>query len=96
MGFARGAVMLTSFVFIGKGLWVTLQLMCGGLAIGLVLGTLFSILRYNGIGVFIVNRLISVLRGTPLLFAVEFGLFLFAWPRIEVGCDNFWHTDFWG
>jgi polar amino acid transport system permease protein len=60
------------FSFIAKGIIVTLQLLLGGFLIGLFLGIIFSILRYQKKGVFIINNLISVLRGTPLILQLSF------------------------
>lgn len=62
-------------LFIGSGIVVTFQLLLGGISIGLVLGTLFSILRYKRIGVSVINRMISILRGTPLILQLSFVYF---------------------
>lgn len=59
-------------LFIGSGLVMTLQLLLGGLAIGFVLGTCFAVLRYKKIGVRLINRIISILRGTPLILQLSF------------------------
>ena len=62
-------------VFISKGIIVTLQLLVCGLSIGIVLGLLLSILRYKGIAKFFIDRVISVLRGTPLILQLAFVYF---------------------
>ncbi|CAO5680809.1 MAG: Membrane-bound lytic murein transglycosylase F [Holosporales bacterium] len=58
--------------FISKGAIVTLELMIGGFAIGLILGTIFAILRYQQKGVWLINNIVSVLRGTPLILQLSF------------------------
>jgi polar amino acid transport system permease protein len=67
------------FLFIGKGLLLTLPLLGGGLAIGLVLGAILAICRYNQWGRWIIDRYVSVLRGTPLL--LQLAIFYYAIPR---------------
>jgi polar amino acid transport system permease protein len=62
-------------LFIGSGIIVTLQLLLGGIIIGLLLGTLFAVLRYRSIGTTIINRCISILRGTPILLQLSFVYF---------------------
>ncbi|MCP4923723.1 MAG: amino acid ABC transporter permease [bacterium] len=59
-------------LFIGSGITTTLQLLVCGLLIGGVFGTLLSILRYKGICTRIINRLISILRGVPLILQLSF------------------------
>lgn len=66
--------------FVGTGVSITLQLLIGGLIIGLFLGTILSILRYKKIGVFIINIFISILRGTPLI--LQLGIVYFAMPGL--------------
>ncbi len=63
-------------LFIGKGIITTLELLTGGILIGLILGAFFSILRYKKIGVIIINRIVSILRGTPLILQLSFVYFL--------------------
>ncbi len=67
-------------LFIGQGIFLTLELLFGGILIGLILGTIFSILRYQGYLVYITNILISVLRGTPLI--LQLAIVYFAVPGI--------------
>lgn len=59
-------------LFIGEGIFITLQLLMGGIFIGVLLGVLASILRYKGIVVALINRIISILRGTPLILQLAF------------------------
>ncbi len=70
----------SSLAFIGSGIVLTLQLLVGGISIGLALGTILSILRYNGIGTAVINRFISILRGTPLI--LQLSLIYFATPGL--------------
>ena len=63
---------LVDILFIGKGIFVTIQLLTGGIFIGVLLGVLISVLRYRGIAVVVINRIISILRGTPLLLQLSF------------------------
>ncbi|MDR1012330.1 MAG: amino acid ABC transporter permease [Coxiellaceae bacterium] len=58
--------------FIGSGIGVTMCLLiCGGF-IGLIGGTFFSILRYKRIAIKILNKIISIIRGTPLILQLSF------------------------
>jgi polar amino acid transport system permease protein len=67
--------LIAHILFIGRGITLTLQLLGCGILIGLVFGTIFSVLRYKGIGVIVINRLISILRGTPLILQLSFVYF---------------------
>lgn len=72
---------ITSYIlFIGTGIALTLQLLIGGLLIGTSLGTLLSILRYKKMGTMVIHRMISILRGTPLI--LQLSLIYFAAPSI--------------
>jgi polar amino acid transport system permease protein len=62
--------------FIGGGILLTLQLLVGGILIGLLFGTLLAILRYNNIASNVINRFISIIRGTPLILQLSFVYFL--------------------
>ncbi|MBI2602674.1 MAG: amino acid ABC transporter permease [Deltaproteobacteria bacterium] len=62
---------ISEMLFIGQGLLVTLELLFGGLGIGITFGVLFSILRYKGIASILIQRLISLLRGTPLILQLS-------------------------
>lgn len=68
------AEIISDFIFIAKGIPVTLQITFFGLLIGVFLGTIFSVLRYVGESVtkLIVERIISFLRGVPLLVQLSF------------------------
>jgi polar amino acid transport system permease protein len=77
VGESKVAELIPHILFIGRGITLTLQLLTCGILIGLVFGTFFSVLRYNGFGVIIINRLISILRGTPLILQLSFVYFSF-------------------
>jgi len=62
-------------LFIGVGVFLTLQLLAGSIVIGLFCGTLLSILRYKGIFVPAINRYISIIRGTPVILQLSFVYF---------------------
>ncbi len=66
--------LISDFLFIAKGIPVTLQITFFGLSIGIFLGTIFSVLRYAGgrITKLVVERIISFLRGVPLLVQLSF------------------------
>lgn len=61
-----------SFIFIGNGIFVTLQLLVAGISIGAFLGLLLAVANYKGIARFFINRYVSVLRGTPLILQLSF------------------------
>lgn len=67
--------MIESLLFIGKGIFITLQLLFGGISIGIVLAIIVSILKYKGICVLFINRVISVIRGTPVILQLAFVYF---------------------
>jgi len=76
-------------LFIGQGIFFTLHLLVGGLAIGMILGTILSVLRYNKIAVPVIGGFISILRGTPLI--LQLSLVYFTLPslvgvRVSVLC----------
>jgi polar amino acid transport system permease protein len=71
---------MQNITFIGSGIALTLGLTFGSLLIGLVIGTLLAILRQVRGLRFIINRYISIARGTPLLLQLSF--FYFAIPGI--------------
>ncbi|MDR2068180.1 MAG: amino acid ABC transporter permease [Holosporaceae bacterium] len=72
--------MLSNCYYIGQGLIFTLQLMFGGLAIGLILGMLLSVLRYCNICGALVNGWVSVIRGMPLI--LQLSIIYFTSPSI--------------
>lgn len=61
-----------TFLFIAQGILVTLELMAGGLMIGLMIGTGLAILRHQHIAKLLINRFISLMRGTPLILQLSF------------------------
>lgn len=71
--------LLANILFIGKGIVLTLELMVGGILIGLVLGTALAICKYHHRCVGLINRYISIARGTPLILQLSF--FYFAIPN---------------
>lgn len=58
--------------FICGGIIVTLQLLIGAITIGVIVGTLFAVLRYNSIASIFIRCIISIIRGTPLLLQLSF------------------------
>ncbi|AMW35421.1 amino acid ABC transporter permease [Haematospirillum jordaniae] len=67
--------LMSHVLFIGKGVALTLQLLAGGLLLGFSLAVVISILRYRGFGVAVIDRWVSVLRGTPLILQLAFVYF---------------------
>jgi polar amino acid transport system permease protein len=63
--------LIPQILFVGKGIFITGQLLVGGILIGLILGTFFAVLRYKAIGITLINRIISILRGTPLILQLS-------------------------
>lgn len=66
--------------FIGEGIKLTLSLLCGGLLFGMSLGTLLAILRQNGFCKAVINRFISVMRGTPVI--LQLSVVYFSFPAL--------------
>lgn len=64
--------LISHILFIGSGVILTLELLSGGILIGLLLGIGLSILRYKKIGISIINRFVSLLRGTPVILQLSF------------------------
>lgn len=64
-----------NLLFIGEGLLLTLELLAGGMLIGMLLGTVLAILRYKGFAKRLINRFISIMRGTPLILQLSFVYF---------------------
>ena len=67
--------LISHILFIGSGITITLELLIGGIFIGLVLGLFFSLLRHAGIAVGLINHIISILRGTPVILQLSFVYF---------------------
>lgn len=62
-------------LFIGKGFWLTIQLLLGGMILAVVLATVVSIFRYNGWMLWFWNRIVSFLRGVPPILLLTFWFF---------------------
>jgi polar amino acid transport system permease protein len=73
-------MMLDNILFIGKGIALTMELMIGGMILGLLLGTTLAICKYKNWLVTFINRYISIARGTPLILQLSF--FYFAIPNL--------------
>jgi polar amino acid transport system permease protein len=63
--------LISHIIFVGKGIVITGELLIGGILIGVLLGAFLAILRYKGICIILVNRVISILRGTPLILQLS-------------------------
>jgi polar amino acid transport system permease protein len=61
-----------NILYIGEGILVTLTLLLGSLLIGILLGTLLALLRYQGIMNAFINGFISIMRGTPVILQLSF------------------------
>jgi polar amino acid transport system permease protein len=87
--------LISHVFFIGTGLTLTLKLLIGGLLLGIIIGTLLSIAKHNKIGVMVINRYISILRGTPVILQLSFvyfstpGLFGFKISVLTAGILTF-------
>jgi polar amino acid transport system permease protein len=82
-------VLFEQFLAVGKGLSVTLPLFIVSLGIGAVLGLSIAILRKdNQIARYIIDRIISILRGTPVILQLSFVYFILASLGMTVGI--FW------
>ena len=70
-----------NILYIGSGIYVTLQLLFGGICFGLVLAIIMTILRYKSkIAAALITCYISIFRGTPVI--LQLSLFYFALPQI--------------
>ncbi|KTD18637.1 amino acid ABC transporter permease [Legionella jordanis] len=69
-----------NLLFIGQGMVLTLLLLIGGLGLGLLLGTFLAISRHLNWFKSIINRFISLVRGTPLILQLSF--VYFALPQL--------------
>jgi polar amino acid transport system permease protein len=78
----RGIAMmlLDNIIFIGKGIALTMELMVGGMLMGLLLGATLAICKYKKWLVTLISRYISIARGTPLILQLSF--FYFAIPNL--------------
>ena len=77
-------------LFIGRGAIVTLKYTLGALTIGLSLGIILAILRRQILFRWVVDSLVSLLRGTPLLLQLSF--FYFAVPGFLGIRLDIWHA----
>ena len=62
---------IQNLLFVGTGITLTLELLAGGLLIGIFLGTFWAICMYQGVACLLINRLISIMRGTPLILQLS-------------------------
>ncbi len=69
--------LIANILFIGKGILMTLQLLFGGLIIGICLAIIVTILRHKGLGILFLNIFVSMIRGTPLILQLSIIYFLF-------------------
>jgi polar amino acid transport system permease protein len=60
-----------------------MELLIGGLIIGMLVGVVFSIIRHCGFCRFIIDGIVSIIRGTPLL--LQLSIIYFVLPKI-LGC----------
>ncbi|MCL5436956.1 MAG: amino acid ABC transporter permease [Candidatus Dependentiae bacterium] len=72
--------LVSQLIFVASGLFITVELLIGGCLIGCAGGVSLAFLRYNGIAVWPIDALISVLRGTPLI--LQLALLYFAIPGL--------------
>jgi polar amino acid transport system permease protein len=80
---------VSNFLVIGSGIGLTLKLTFGSLLIGVGIGLLFAVLRYNGICKKTINTVIEILRGTPLMLQLCF-VFLVTPSLLGVRIDSLW------
>ncbi len=62
-------------LFIGQGIGLSLQLLLGGSLIGLLLGAVVAVLRYQGVALRLMTLFVSIVRGTPMLLQLSFVYF---------------------
>lgn len=67
-------------LFIGSGITLTLELLVASIIVGVILGTFWAICRHYDFGSLLINRFISILRGTPLI--LQLSLIYFAAPNV--------------
>ncbi|MDR1435008.1 MAG: amino acid ABC transporter permease [Puniceicoccales bacterium] len=79
---------ISDFFRIGGGLPFTLALAIGGILIGIFLGALLAVLRYNGIGRWMINGIVSFLRGTP--FVLQLTFIYFVMPKFGLKLNVLW------
>jgi polar amino acid transport system permease protein len=64
--------LMQNILLIGNGIVLTLKLLLGGLLMGLLVGTTLAILRHQGMAQGVINRFISIMRGTPVILQLSF------------------------
>ncbi|MDR0753658.1 MAG: amino acid ABC transporter permease, partial [Holosporaceae bacterium] len=64
-----------AFAIVGEGVKFTVALSAGAFFIGMLLGILLSIIRYSQLR-FLVDKLVNVLRGTPLILQLSLIYFM--------------------
>ncbi|AWD33428.1 putative aminoacid ABC-transporter permease [Candidatus Fokinia solitaria] len=67
---------LPKILFIGTGALLTLKLLFVSFTIGLFLGTLLAILRFNGILSRSIGAFVSFVRGSPMILQLSFMYFV--------------------
>lgn len=74
-------MLIDHLLYIASGIFVTLQLLFGGIGVGLILATMMTMLRYSSkVAASIITCYISLFRGTPVI--LQLSLFYFAFPQI--------------
>jgi polar amino acid transport system permease protein len=69
--------LIQNIFLIGNGIVLTIKLLLGGLFTGLLLGTTLAIARHQDIAQAVINRFISIMRGTPVILQLSFIYFSF-------------------
>ncbi|MCL9684492.1 amino acid ABC transporter permease [Legionella maioricensis] len=64
--------LIQNILLIGNGIVLTMKLLIGGLLMGLLLGTTLAIVRHQGMVQGVINRFISIMRGTPVILQLSF------------------------
>ncbi|MDR0580769.1 MAG: amino acid ABC transporter permease [Holosporaceae bacterium] len=67
--------LISAFAIIGDGVKFSVALSAGAFFIGMLLGILLSVIRYSWLR-FLVDKLVNVLRGTPLILQLSLIYFL--------------------
>lgn len=83
--------LVEQILFIGKGVFVTLQYTLAALTIGVSLGVTLAIVRLSLLR-WLIDSFVSLLRGTPLLLQLSF--FYFALPGLLDVRLDIWQAGF--
>ncbi|MDR1609483.1 MAG: amino acid ABC transporter permease [Holosporales bacterium] len=67
---------ISDFLYIGSGVALTLKLLGGSVMVGLCLGILFAVARYCNICKLVINGIVSVIRGTPVILQLSVVYFI--------------------